>query len=101
ALFMSLHLNCAFCCLNLEDFALAVESCDKVLSIDERNVKALFRRATALGGLREFERAFEDLASATRLDPDNSELAKLQTRLLKQQKQLERRERNIYKRLFT
>jgi len=101
ALANSCRLNCAFCHLNLEEYALAVEDCDKVLDSDEDNVKARFRRAAALGELREFDRAFEDLEAALHLDPGNGELSKLRAKLQKQQRQHQKRERSFYKRLFS
>jgi len=101
ALAVSCHSNCAFCHLNIEEYAAAVEDCNKVLEIDEGNVKARFRRATALGELREFDRAFVDIEVALCAEPDNSDLVRLRTKLQKQQKQHKKRERSLYKRLFT
>ena len=42
-------LNEAHCCLQLGLYREAKELCTKVMDIDPKNVKAFFRRATALG----------------------------------------------------
>lgn len=95
------YLNCAFCHLGLEEYAAAAEDCSKVIESDESNIKARFRRATALGELREFDRAFEDIEAALSIEPGNSELTRLRTQLQKRQKQHQKRERSFYKRLFS
>jgi len=101
ALANSCRLNCAFCHLNLAEYAAAVEDCSKVLESDEGNVKARFRRASALGEMREFERAFEDVEAALLVEPGNSELSRLRAKLQKQQRQHQKREQSLYKRLFS
>ena len=40
------HLNKAMCYLKLENTLEAIYSCDKVLEMEEKNEKALFRKAT-------------------------------------------------------
>lgn len=100
ALAVGCWLNCSFCHLSLEEYALAVEMCSKVLEKDNSNIKAYFRRASALGEMREFERAFEDIEAALNIEQSNSDICKLRTRLQKKQRQREKRERNAYQKLF-
>lgn len=101
ALANSCRLNCALCCLSLQEYSRAVEYCSKVLQSDESSLKALFRRASALGEMREFDRAFQDIEAALALDPGNTETLRLRSKLQKQQKHQQRRERDIYKRIFS
>lgn len=93
-------LNCAFCHLNLQEYAACIEACSKVLESDERNVKAHFRRATALGELGEFERAFADVELALSVEPGSVEIARFRSKLQKKQHQQKKRERSLFTRLF-
>jgi len=74
ALRTSCLLNQAQCSLKLGDWRDCVASCTTVLSIDAANVKALFRRGTALTHLQEFEDAKSDLREASKLDPKSKEI---------------------------
>lgn len=64
-------LNLAACQLQNCSYDYAVENCAQALEIDPKNVKALYRRGTALIQLQEYERAKCDLEQAKNLDPKN------------------------------
>ena len=68
---ISCNLNNAACKLKLKDYKEAVKLCTKVLDIDSRNVKALYRRAQAYIQLVELELAEQDIKKALEIDPDN------------------------------
>lgn len=95
------RLNCALCHLALQEFGAAVEECSKVLDDDATNVKARFRRASALGELNEFERAFEDIDMGLAAEPSSSEMTKLRAKLQKQHAKHRKRELDVYKRMFS
>lgn len=50
----------------------AIALCDKVIKMDQDNVKALYRRGLAYGCLKNYERAVSDLSRTIELEPNNS-----------------------------
>lgn len=64
-------LNNAACKLKLKDYKQAEKLCTKVLELDSRNVKALYRRAQAYIQLVDLELAELDVKKALDIDPDN------------------------------
>ena len=85
ALLTSCWLNEAQCALQREEWFCAADACTRVLRKladplgreRAQHVKALFRRATALARLSEFERARADLREANRLEPSNRQVREL------------------------
>ena len=67
-------LNEAMCDLKLDDAHAAEAACGRVLALEPENVKALFRRGTALTNLSQFGAARRDLKEANRLDPSSKEI---------------------------
>jgi peptidylprolyl isomerase len=72
--FVPLYLNQALCCLKTERISQAIECCYKVLEVDERNVKALYRRSLARIENRELGGAKRDLLLAHAIDSQNTEV---------------------------
>lgn len=72
----ALLLNVAACALKLHDLNKVMVYCSMVLEIDNKNVKALFTRGSALVKSGKFDRAFEDLNRARSLEPNNEDIAK-------------------------
>lgn len=71
------ELNVAACQLKLGNFSEAKAACNGVLKEDSSNVKALFRRAQADLGLRNFEECIRDLRRVIDVDAQNREARKL------------------------
>lgn len=67
-----LYNNMAGCQLNRKNYELAIALCNKILSKDQTNVKALYRRGIAYGQIRDFDHAVIDLKKAIDLEPYNS-----------------------------
>lgn len=44
SLLLAAHLNLSLCCLKQGDYSAALEFADRALEIDQKNVKAIFRR---------------------------------------------------------
>ncbi|KAF5941933.1 hypothetical protein HYC85_019575 [Camellia sinensis] len=65
------NLNNAACKLKLKDYKQAEKLCTKVLEIDGRNVKALYRRAQAYIQLVDLDLAEIDIKKALEIDPNN------------------------------
>ncbi|GLU10227.1 hypothetical protein SLE2022_270470 [Rubroshorea leprosula] len=77
------NLNNAACKLKLKDYKQAEELCTKVLELDSKNVKALYRRAQAYIHLADFEVAEVDIKRALEIDPDNRDV-RAEYKLLKE-----------------
>lgn len=65
------NLNNAACKLKLKDYRQAEKLCSKVLELDSKNVKALYRRAQAYIQLVDLDLAELDIKKALEIDPDN------------------------------
>jgi tetratricopeptide (TPR) repeat protein len=73
------YLNIAICSLKLEQWKEAELACDEVLKIDDKNVKALYRKAQAISspvtaGPEEYKQSIRFLNLALSLDPKNVEV---------------------------
>ena len=69
-----LLLNEAQCRLKLGEAAAAAALCSRALQREPGSAKALYRRALARMGLRDFGDALRDLSAAARLEPSNREV---------------------------
>lgn len=70
------YLNIAICNLKLEQWKEAELASDEVLRIDEKNIKALYRKAQAisspaLAGADEYKKSVKLLKTALQIDPKN------------------------------
>ena len=94
------NLNNAACKLKLKDYKQAEKLCTKVLEIESRNVKALYRRAQAYIQLADLDLAELDIKKALEIDPDNKDV-KLEYRTLKQKvKEYNQKEAKFYGNMF-
>ncbi|XP_045821284.1 70 kDa peptidyl-prolyl isomerase-like [Trifolium pratense] len=82
ALKITCNLNDAACKLKLKDYKQAEKLCTKVLELDSRNVKALYRRAQAYINLVDLDLAEMDIKKALEIDPDNRDV-KIEYKILK------------------
>ena len=64
--------NLGACAIALEEWSGAVEVTTRCLEVDPAHVKARYRRACAYEKLREFEKAFTDMARVVHADPTNA-----------------------------
>lgn len=71
------YTNRALCYLSVKQYRDAVKDCDEALSLDGRNVKALYRRAQAHRELKELESCLDDLTSLLKEEPKNGAALKL------------------------
>ena len=73
------YLNIAICSLKLEQWKEAELACDEVLKIDDKSVKALYRKAQAVSspvtaGPEDYKNSIKYLKQALALDPKNLEV---------------------------
>ncbi|KAK3119734.1 hypothetical protein QOZ80_9AG0674450 [Eleusine coracana subsp. coracana] len=94
------HLNMAACLIKLKRFDEAIAQCSIVLSEDESNVKALFRRGKAKSELGQTESAREDFLKAKKYSPEDKEIIRELRLLAEQDKALYQKQKELYKGLF-
>ncbi|KAA0067644.1 70 kDa peptidyl-prolyl isomerase-like [Cucumis melo var. makuwa] len=100
ALKISCNLNNAACKLKVKDYKQAEKLCTKVLELDSRNVKALYRRAQAYIQLVDLDLAEQDIKKALEIDPDNRDV-KIEYRQLKEKvKEYNKRDAQFYGNIF-
>ena len=92
---LSLHSNIAMCANKQEDWKTAIENCTKALEIEPANVKALFRRATALEKTSKFDEALADLAAAQEQAPEDKAIGKATARVNKSKKKQQDKEKKM------
>ncbi|XP_008792944.2 70 kDa peptidyl-prolyl isomerase-like [Phoenix dactylifera] len=94
------NLNNAACKLKLKDYKQAEKLCTKVLELDSRNVKALYRRAQAYIQLADLDLAEVDIKKALEIDPDNRDV-KLEYKTLKEKvREYNKKDAKFYGNMF-
>jgi cell division ATPase FtsA len=78
----------------------ARESADEALAVDAENVKARFRKATALEKLGDIDGASKEVKAALKVDAENADLAKLKDRLDRLHAQQAAKSKKIYGKMF-
>ncbi|KAK6279335.1 hypothetical protein POUND7_019602 [Theobroma cacao] len=94
------NLNNAACKLKLKDYKEAEKLCTKVLELDNKNVKALYRRAQAYIQIVDLDLAEVDIKKALEIDPDNRDV-KLEYRVLKEKiREYNKKDAQFYGNIF-
>ncbi|GLT97696.1 hypothetical protein SLE2022_152490 [Rubroshorea leprosula] len=94
------NLNNAACKLKLKDYKQAEKLCTKVLELDSRNVKALYRRVQAYINLVDLDLAEHDIKKALEIDPDNRDV-KAEYKVLKEKvKEYNKKDAQFYGSIF-
>ncbi|XP_021669185.2 peptidyl-prolyl cis-trans isomerase FKBP62 [Hevea brasiliensis] len=100
ALKITCKLNNVACKLKLKDYKQAEKLCTKVLELDSRNVKALYRRAQAYIQLVDLDLAEMDIKKALEIDPDNRDV-KLEYKVLKEKvREYNKKDAQFYSNIF-
>ncbi|XP_027113749.1 peptidyl-prolyl cis-trans isomerase FKBP42 isoform X1 [Coffea arabica] len=94
------HLNMAASLIKLKRFDEAIMHCSIVLSEDENNVKALFRRGKARAELGQTDAAREDFQKARKFAPEDKAIAKELRLLAEHDKAVYQKQKELYKGLF-
>ncbi|KAJ7338006.1 hypothetical protein JRQ81_010532 [Phrynocephalus forsythii] len=66
---LTVYTNRALCCLKLFQYEQAKKDCDYVLHRDDSNIKALYRRALAYKGLKNYKASIDDLNKVLQINP--------------------------------
>ncbi|CAL5333812.1 unnamed protein product [Camellia sinensis] len=94
------NLNNAACQLKLKEYKQAEKLCTKVLELESKNVKALYRRAQAYINLADLDLAELDIKKALEIDPNNRDV-KLEYKALKEKlKEYNKKEAKFYGNMF-
>jgi len=111
-LYLSCFLNTAQCYLkateketvgspNEEQLLKKVKtSCDSALDIEAENVKALFRRATALERLKKIEDADKDIQILLKIEPENAQFLNMDKRVKRAIEIAKQKEQKMYGKMF-
>ncbi|KAK8512217.1 hypothetical protein V6N13_097118 [Hibiscus sabdariffa] len=94
------HLNMAACLIKLKRYEEAIGHCSIVLSEDENNVKAMFRRGKARAELGQTDAAREDFQKAQKYAPEDKAIARELRMLAEHDKAIYERQKEIYKGIF-
>ncbi|CAL9762930.1 unnamed protein product [Musa acuminata subsp. burmannicoides] len=94
------HLNMAACLIKLKRYEEAIGQCTIVLSEDENNVKALFRRGKARAELGQTDAAREDFEKARKYSPQDKAIVRELHLLAAHDKAVYQKQKEIYKGIF-
>jgi tetratricopeptide (TPR) repeat protein len=94
------HLNLAACQLKLERYKHVVANCSVVLSVDENNIKGLYRKGLALFHLGELEEARNVVQRALSVEPKNSSCNELLKQIRVKIKEQDRKMAETFKFMF-
>eukprot|EP00930_Biecheleria_cincta_P100419 TRINITY_DN92061_c0_g1_i1.p1 TRINITY_DN92061_c0_g1~~TRINITY_DN92061_c0_g1_i1.p1 ORF type:complete len:760 (-),score=199.83 TRINITY_DN92061_c0_g1_i1:148-2382(-) len=111
---VSCHLNSAQCFIKAADTAgqeggknasepfykKAKTSCDDVLELDEKNLKAIFRRSLCWEKLGELESAMKDIKKGLGVAPEDGDLKRSQERLEKLLKRQKEGQKKVFSKMF-
>lgn len=87
------------CILQVKQHKEALSACQKVLSQDPKNVKALYRAGRVLSHLGETEEAVAKLKEASSLEPENTTIQSELQRAIKKDKVTREKERQMCRRM--
>lgn len=92
--------NCAMARMKAGDAELAKEDCDKVLGYDEKNVKAMFRRAECNLKIGNFAGCVADAEKTMELEPGNKAAEALKLKAAHEEKAAKKKEKAMYSKMF-
>ncbi|XP_028658489.2 peptidyl-prolyl cis-trans isomerase D [Erpetoichthys calabaricus] len=98
---LSCILNVAACKLKLQQWQEAIDSCTEALTLDHSNTKALYRRAQAWQGIKEYDKALVDLKKAQEINPEDKAVHNEMLKVKQKVKEEKEREKKAYAKLFS
>ncbi|CAF2046911.1 unnamed protein product [Brassica rapa] len=94
------HLNMAACLIKLKRYDEAIGHCNIVLTEEEKNPKALFRRGKAKAELGQMDSAREDFRKAQKYAPDDNAIRRELRGIAEQEKAVYQKQKEMYKGMF-
>jgi len=99
-LYISCLNNAAMCLLKIKRYSATVSACSTVLKVDEKNVKALYRRGVASMKAEDFSQAKKDLLFARTIDKENKAVIKACSELKGAITAAKQKEKNMFANIF-
>eukprot|EP00833_Pecoramyces_ruminatium_P000701 jgi/Orpsp1_1/1174733/evm.model.c7180000051204.1 len=96
---ISIYNNMALCQMKTEKYERAVQSCTKVLDIEDYNDKALFRRGKSYIALQKFDLAEKDLKKAANINSTDPQIREALNQLRKEKAKYEREKNEAMKKM--
>jgi len=96
---ISIYNNMALCQMKTEKYDRAVQSCTKVLEIEDYNDKALYRRGKSYLALQKFDLAEKDLKKASNINSTDVGIKEALNQLKKEKKNYEKEKNEEMKKL--
>merc|ERR1712048_920946 len=90
------ELNKSACYLKLRDYVEAKKSCNAVLKEEGQNVKAIYRRAQADHGLKNFQECIADCKRIIELDSSNKDARTLHKQAVACQKEEDQKSKGLF-----
>merc|ERR1712063_53777 len=100
ALKVVLNLNMATVKSKTSEWKDVLKFADEALTLDARNIKALYRKGTALSGKGEWQEAEKVLRTALEVDESNKEVKRELLRIQKKRKERDAKDKRMYQRMF-
>ncbi|XP_076005142.1 peptidyl-prolyl cis-trans isomerase D [Genypterus blacodes] len=97
---LSCFLNTAACKLKMQLWQEALDSCNEALELDPSSTKALFRRAQAWQGLKEYSKAMVDLKKGQGITPEDKAIINEMKRVQMKVQEEKEKEKKIYAKMF-
>ncbi|XP_018591505.1 peptidyl-prolyl cis-trans isomerase D [Scleropages formosus] len=97
---LSCILNIAACKLKLQLWQDAIDSCTQALDLNPSNTKALYRRAQAWQGMKEYDQAMADLKKAQEISPADKAIGNEMLKVKQKVKEEKEREKKTYAKMF-
>nr|XP_006629535.1 PREDICTED: peptidyl-prolyl cis-trans isomerase D [Lepisosteus oculatus] len=97
---LSCILNIAACKLKMQLWQEAIDSCTEALELNQTNTKALYRRAQAWQGLKEYSHALADLKTAQEISPEDKAIGNEMLRVKQKVKEEKEKEKKVYAKMF-
>lgn len=97
---VKLCLNVALCSLKLQQNERAIAHCNRVLDVEPKNPKALYRKGMALVNLGDFTKAHKFLTRAQQQNPSDSSIARALKELDQKWRSWNNIERSRYGKMF-
>ncbi|KAJ8399273.1 hypothetical protein AAFF_G00413110 [Aldrovandia affinis] len=97
---LSCILNIAACKLKMQLWQDAIDSCNEALELNQANTKALYRRAQAWQGMKDYSNALLDLKKAQEITPEDKAIGNEMLRVKQKVKDEKEKEKRTYAKMF-
>ena len=97
---ISCYLNLSLAYLKMKEYNKSIEEATRVIQMQPKNVKALYRRGSAYLSFFMFEEAKLDFLEALNIEPNNKNVINEYNNLLKCKEESQKKQKNVFGSLF-